>query len=857
MDEAFIRRNFRLVSNPDEVFKRANVFCVDAWGRITGVNASECKIDSTAGFDTLHGLEYLDLSLNEIEDAEPLAALPSLRAVDLAFNRIDRIDFALSLPRLRFLDARNNRIRDLPPVFADQPLPLQMEYEFQQFGIFLDGNPLEAALVEALHQGDESVTSYLKSLDGGGSSRRPRRQAATPAAPLAETAADTVPEPGLGRVRNADRLGAAADADMLVSVLMARDTSPPLAVGLFGAWGSGKSFFMALMQERVDELAALKRAGRSDAEPFCGEIRQVRFNAWHFVDTNLWASLAAALFDGLASSGEPDDATVLLGDLDRARETAAKAREEREGLERDVQSLEARVEGAGSVARSHVAAALDAVRGDADLRKELRAATALDGATKEQTEDIVIALGNLRGFSETCTTLVRLFRDELLHRHRRRSIAGLVALAVITAVAFLAGGLSVAGKLVVLLGTATALLMPAATGAVWALLLARRAREAREHPLRERRQRLAAAMEAEEKTNQAVLRQERELEALREKGVRLRQFVRNRALSSDYTRELGVISKMRRDLEELVSLLPSAEDVEPLAIAASVADRVPEVERIILYIDDLDRCPEDKVVEVLQAVHLLLAFKLFVVVVGVDSQWLRGSLTSHYGSLLEEPEDYLEKIFQIPFTVRPMSAEVYRDLIKELTAQKSNKKASDIPATEEGRRSSEGAAEAQVSAGAADEASPPDRGTEQKPIPPRPKGLVISDDEAMLLSQLGSLVPTPRAAKRLVNIYRMLRVSAAESEGVPFSPGEGNEYQAIIVLLAIVIGLPDLVSPIFREIEAAAEGEEIWTVTARVPEASEHLAHLHPHVSARSIGPYQRWAPRVARFSFRMIYTDG
>ena len=33
-----------------------------------------------------------------------------------------------------------------------------------------------------------------------------------------------------------------------------------------------------------------------------------------------------------------------------------------------------------------------------------------------------------------------------------------------------------------------------------------------------------------------------------------------------------------------------------------------KLERIILYIDDLDRCSDDKVMEVLEAVHLLMAF---------------------------------------------------------------------------------------------------------------------------------------------------------------------------------------------------------------------------------------------------------
>src|SRR5262249_20514794 len=89
---------------------------------------------------------------------------------------------------------------------------------------------------------------------------------------------------------------------------------------------------------------------------------------------------------------------------------------------------------------------------------------------------------------------------------------------------------------------------------------------------------------------------------------------------------------------------------------------------------------------VLQAIHLLLAFELFVVVVGVDVQWIEGAVEKHFegnttterliaadtvnGKALtsdavkaeiaealkslqqlrrKRAADYLEKIFQIPF----------------------------------------------------------------------------------------------------------------------------------------------------------------------------------------------------------------
>ncbi len=94
-------------------------------------------------------------------------------------------------------------------------------------------------------------------------------------------------------------------------------------------------------------------------------------------------------------------------------------------------------------------------------------------------------------------------------------------------------------------------------------------------------------------------------------------------------------------------------------------DDLPRIDCIILYVDDLDRCPPSRVVEVLQAMHLLLALPLFVVVVGVDPRRLLRSLQTHYRALLQTqavtrsadgdrsywastPQNYVEKIFQIP-----------------------------------------------------------------------------------------------------------------------------------------------------------------------------------------------------------------
>src|SRR4051812_25900091 len=51
-----------------------------------------------------------------------------------------------------------------------------------------------------------------------------------------------------------DLLGIQDRVDFLASVLAARQLETPLAIGLFGDWGSGKSFFMRRLQERIAAL---------------------------------------------------------------------------------------------------------------------------------------------------------------------------------------------------------------------------------------------------------------------------------------------------------------------------------------------------------------------------------------------------------------------------------------------------------------------------------------------------------------------------------------------------------------------------------------------------------------------------
>jgi hypothetical protein len=73
--------------------------------------------------------------------------------------------------------------------------------------------------------------------------------------------------------------------------------------------------------------------------------------------------------------------------------------------------------------------------------------------------------------------------------------------------------------------------------------------------------------------------------------------------------------------------------------------------RVVVYIDDLDRCSEGKIMELLQAINLILASCEFFVFVGMDTEMIYRAIGSHYKENVPErfAENYLRKIIQISF----------------------------------------------------------------------------------------------------------------------------------------------------------------------------------------------------------------
>ncbi|MGI8514615.1 MAG: ribosomal protein L7/L12 [Acidimicrobiia bacterium] len=76
--------------------------------------------------------------------------------------------------------------------------------------------------------------------------------------------------------------------------------------------------------------------------------------------------------------------------------------------------------------------------------------------------------------------------------------------------------------------------------------------------------------------------------------------------------------------------------------------------RLVFFIDDLDRCVPEKVLEVLEALKLFLNMPGCVYVLGVDRMALESSIRQRYAGLEISETSYLDKMVQLPFTIPPI-----------------------------------------------------------------------------------------------------------------------------------------------------------------------------------------------------------
>ena len=86
--------------------------------------------------------------------------------------------------------------------------------------------------------------------------------------------------------------------------------------------------------------------------------------------------------------------------------------------------------------------------------------------------------------------------------------------------------------------------------------------------------------------------------------------------------------------------------------------------RVVIFIDDLDRCSPNKALEILESIKLFLDNEGFAFVVGLSHKTVTQLITHAYQTTGVKGEDYIKKIIQIPIKIPSWSDENIIDLIE-------------------------------------------------------------------------------------------------------------------------------------------------------------------------------------------------
>lgn len=650
-----------------------------------------------------------------------------------------------------------------------------------------------------------------------------------------------------------DPIGTRLDAQALADLVLLKAAEPPLAIGLFGPWGSGKSTLMRRLQAEIREQTKAERAlplDRTDDLARARNVIQVEFSAWSFADSdNLWAALTAEVFDQLAVGGidgwsEKPGADLIASIAARVSRdsvtlntAAAEAAEHRQSASQFKAQVEAarreksqataatlwamvqKLVGAGAKP-SQKAAAAETPQADQSpweaIRSTLVAAPGEDGG--HSRGDTLKAIGGIG------KVVAELTARDIPRIRQQFAWALCLAFAVSAGLIFWQGrqfhlpAWLLPGSLIATVAAPTILYGPSFLRLANWYLSARAtrikaAKAAEQKAAKRLREAEAAQADAETRAGQSrrfVETFKTEDGAATSPGLMLQYLLRESEDVAAVRRQIGFINIVRRCFEQLAAVVREmARSKDPAA-----------VDRIVIYIDDLDRCTAAQVVAVLEAVHLLLAFDCFVVVVAVDPAWLKHSLDLHHlqlsgghGDLDGQPtaEDYLEKIFQVPFQVRPLvdpevnapnRFDAYRRYMLHLL-----RLSDDLGTTQaNGVLPGEGSAEDLGTVGSTIDlrkgfvVDGPSRPGDFDA--PRRERVTMIPTELRLLLDLGVLAAkSPRAVKRMINIYRLIRVALSPEGLKSFLACDGKlapPYWSVAFALACEVGLPASVSQDLR-----------------------------------------------------------
>ncbi|WP_282079212.1 P-loop NTPase fold protein [Aquimarina algiphila] len=664
-----------------------------------------------------------------------------------------------------------------------------------------------------------------------------------------------------------DHLNISKDVSAFARVIAAKSFTPPLAIALFGKWGSGKSFFMKKLKERIELLSYA-----NPEKGFCEGIAHVHFNAWSYMDANLWAGIITKIFEGLQqyiSNNSPTDAykkeieEMLTSELHITNDELAKLKKEESDINIQLETLVAQKDNIeeelqqkiDEIENLTITKVIEKVNNDFQVETRIKDAVHQNPSIIKSKEELAKVIpreywknpDELYQQTRSTQTFLKIFFKtgelwkNLLWLTGIILIVVLVPLAlelIVSAIGFtdfnfskdtiLEPDYSFTTKMLSLFtilgglytrGIVVYKKLQPLIASFWNIK--------KEYEIKKedaifsfKQKEKALQLEIEKIKDKIVdinqqinitTKQKTEIEFRLNNTLSteaLHTFIEKRSASKEYEEHLGIISIIRKDFEILSNLF--TDHHEELENSKKIEDFREKFERplqrIVLYIDDLDRCPEERVVEVLEAVNLLMAYPLFVVVVGVDPRWVKNALIKkHQLQFVKnekspeiemiDPSSYLEKIFQVPFNLKAPADSSVKHMLKTLAEINPiiSDEVTDIEQEEHVSIDDSSYTDVEQIENTIPTPEYPIKTTEEdikdiERIETKEtiESLQFSEQEIELLQDMSIVIgSSPRAIKRFINIYRI--VKAHENFGYT-NASDDIEILSVLFLLALPIG---------------------------------------------------------------------
>lgn len=133
--------------------------------------------------------------------------------------------------------------------------------------------------------------------------------------------------------------------------------------------------------------------------------------------------------------------------------------------------------------------------------------------------------------------------------------------------------------------------------------------------------------------------------------------IKNNYLKDDETVDDSVVNNVRNFKNEFEKTLESE-----------------EINRVVVLIDDLDRCQPERIIETLEAIKLFLSVKKTTFIIAADENVIQYAIKKKYPNIdgfnIELDKEYIEKMIQVPIQIPELSPKDVQNYLLLLVLQK-------------------------------------------------------------------------------------------------------------------------------------------------------------------------------------------